>query len=157
MSFSALLAIPFAVGLVACILFVVFGQVTVRKLRKNPATKYELGIEFASGWDTLNVAGALALPKVITRRIKRNSISMGMGQGFEADPDVLHKHTTVFDRVLARMFFWSWMFSAFGLIILGVLHWLGVFDWNNVKYQFPQEWFLRPSSRCRNSFNTNYA
>ncbi len=113
---------------ISAILYIIFGQVTVRKLRKNPETRDELGIEFTSGWDILNVAGALALPKIITRKVKRNSISMGMGQGFEADSDVLHKHTTVFDRVLAHLFYWSWMSSAFGLLIFGVLHWLGLFD-----------------------------
>jgi len=121
-------SVLFAVGIIACILFVIFGQVTVRKLRKNPVTKHELGIEFTSGWDILNVAEALALPKAITRRIKRKSISIGLGQGFEADADILHKHTTAFDRVLAHLFFWSWAFSGSGLIILGVLHWLGLFD-----------------------------
>jgi hypothetical protein len=36
------------------ILFVYFGQKTMRKLRKNPKTKH-LGIEFVSGYDTVNV------------------------------------------------------------------------------------------------------
>ena len=45
-----------------CILFVVFGQVTVRRLRKNPLTKEGLGIEFASGWDILNVAARFLHP-----------------------------------------------------------------------------------------------
>ena len=128
MSFSTLLGIAVAMMFISAILFVIFGQVTVRKLRKNPETRHELGIEFISGWDVFNVAGALALPKAITRRIKRNSISMGMGQGFEADPDILYKYTTVFDRVLAHLFYWSWVFSGFGLVILVILNWVGVFD-----------------------------
>ncbi len=126
MNFSTLFAIPAVVAFIGCILFVIFGLVTVRKLRKNPETKHALGIEFASGWDILNVAGALSLSKVVARRLRRNSESMGLG--FEADPDVLYKHTTVFDRVLARMFFWSWVFSGSGLLILMVLNWLGIFD-----------------------------
>ncbi|MCF6237082.1 MAG: hypothetical protein L3J70_12040 [Gammaproteobacteria bacterium] len=125
---EAMFAAIFAVGFIACILFVIFGQVTVRKLRKNPATKHALGFEFTSGWDIFNVAFALALPKAIARRIKRNSISMGMGSGFEADPDILYKQTTVFDRVLARMFFASWVFSGFGIIIFGVLDLIFNFD-----------------------------
>ena len=127
MSFSTLFAIS-AAAFIGCILFVIFGQITVRKLRKNPETKYSLGIEFASGWDILNVAGALALPKQSCERIKRNSVSMGMGSGFEADPDILYKHTTVFDRVLARIFFWLWMFSGFALIILAMLDFFWGFD-----------------------------
>ena len=126
MSFSTLLAIPFAVMLIAAILFVIFGQITVRKLRKNPKTKRELGVEFASGLDILNVAQALSLPKGIAQKIKHNSTSVGLG--LEADPDILYKHTTVFDRLLARIFYWLWMSSAFALIILMVLNWVWDFD-----------------------------
>ncbi len=115
-------AVIFIAMFIAWILFVIFGQVTVRKLRKNPETKHELGIEFAGGWDIFNVAQALTLPKVVAQKIRRNSM------GFEADPDALYQHTTVFDRVLARVFYILFAFSGFGLIILGVLHWLGVID-----------------------------
>ncbi len=101
------------------ILYVIFGQVTVRKLRKNPETKQALGIELLSGWDIFNVAQALTLPKAIAQRIKRNSTSMGLG--FEADPDILYKHTTVFDRVLARVFYTLFTLSGFALIILAML------------------------------------
>ena len=128
MNFNTLFALSAAAAFISMILYIIFGQVTVRKLRKKPETKHELGIEFISGWDIFNVAGALALPKAITRRIKRNSISMGMGQGFEADPDILYKYTTVFDRVQAHLFYWSWVFSGFGLVILVILNWVGVFD-----------------------------
>jgi len=128
MSFSILFAISAAVAFIACILFVIFSQVTVRKLRKNPATKHALGIEFASGWDIFNVAGALALPKAVVQSIKRNSVSMGLGPEFEADSDLLYKHTTIFDRVLARIFFWLWISSVFALIMLMVLDWVWDFD-----------------------------
>ena len=57
---DVIFAVIFVMGFVACILFVIFGQVTVRKLRKNPETKHELGLEFAGGWDILNVAQALS-------------------------------------------------------------------------------------------------
>jgi hypothetical protein len=119
-------SVIFAVAFFSWILFVIFGQVTVRKLRKNPETKQALGMEFASGWDILNVASALSLPKAVAQRIRRNSESMGLG--FEADPDILYKHTTLFDRVLARVFYTLFAFSGFGLITLGILHWFGVFD-----------------------------
>ncbi len=113
---------------ISIILFVIFGQVTVRKLRKNPETRHELGIEFISGWDILNVAGALALPKAIAQKIKRNSISMGLGSGFEADPDILYKHTSVFDRVLARLFFWLAILSTSAMFILIILDEFEVFS-----------------------------
>ncbi len=123
---ATLSAIPAAAGFIAWILFVIFGQVTVRKLRKNPETRQVLGIEFLSGWDIFNVASALSLPKIIAQRLRRNSESMGLD--FEADPDILYKHTTLFDRVLARVFYVLFAFSGFGLIILGILHWFGIFD-----------------------------
>ncbi len=119
---STLLAIPAVTGLITCILFVIFGQITVRKLRKNPETKQALGIEFASGWNILNVAQALALPKSVTQKIRRRSM------GLEADPDVLYRHTTIFDRVLARIFYILFVFSGSGFAILVILNWLQVFD-----------------------------
>ena len=120
MSFSVLFAISAAAAFIGCILFVIFGQVTVRKLRNNPETRHELGMEFASGWDITNVAQALSLPKFLQKRVK-NKV-------FHANPDVLYKHTTVFDRVLARMFYWLWMSSAFALIILAMLDFFWGFD-----------------------------
>ncbi len=117
MSFSTLLGGAVAVAFFSAILFVIFGQVTVRKLRKNPATKHALGVEFASGWDIFNVAEALTLPKAFMRKMKRNAISMGLGPGFEVDLEILYKHTTVFDRVLARIFYTLFTLSGFAIII----------------------------------------
>ncbi len=79
-------------------------------------------MEFASGWDIFNVAQALTLPKVVAQRIRRNSM------GIEADPDVLYKHTTVFDRVLARVFYTLFFVSVFAMFILMVLDWIWDFD-----------------------------
>ncbi len=115
---SILIAFVFIV----MVFFVLFGQVTVRKLRKNPKTKRALGLEFVSGWDILNVAQTLALPKSIAQKIKRRSM------GAEADPDLLYRYTTVFDRVLARMFYALFVLSGTGGVVLVVLNWLGVFD-----------------------------
>ena len=123
---SALGGIVFFFILISMVLYVIFGQITVRKLRKNPETRHELGLELASGWDILNVAQALTLPKAIAQRIKRNSTSMGLG--FEADPDILYKHTTVFDRVLARVFYVLFALSGFALIILATLDFFWDFD-----------------------------
>ncbi len=119
---STLLAIPAVTGFIACVLFVIFGQVTVRKLRKNPETKQALGIEFASGWNILNVAQALALPQSVAQKIRRRSM------GLEADPDVLYRYTTTFDRVLARIFYILFVFSGSGFAILVILNWLQIFD-----------------------------
>jgi len=119
---QTILSVILAVTFISVVLFVIFGQVTVRKLRKNPDTKQALGIEFASGWDILNVAQALTLPRSVAQKIRRNSM------GLEADPDVLYKHTTVFDRVLARVFYALFAMSGFALIILMVLDWIWNFD-----------------------------
>ena len=115
MSLSALLGIAVAVAFFSAILFVIFGQVTVRKLRKNSETKQALGIELVRGWDILNVAQALTLPKAVAHRIRRNSM------GLEADPDALYKYTTVFDRVLARAFYLLFALSGTAIIILTML------------------------------------
>jgi len=57
------------------ILYIAFGQITVKKLRKNPETRDSLGVQFASGWDILNIAQALALPKFITKKLGKSPIS----------------------------------------------------------------------------------
>ena len=94
----------------------------MRKLRKNPETKHELGVEFVSGWDIFNVAQALTLPKSIAQRISDNF------KGFEANVDLLYKHTTVFDRLLARMFYTLITLPVFVMFILLILDEFGVFD-----------------------------
>jgi hypothetical protein len=108
---------------ISAILFVVFGQVTVRKLRKNPEIKEHLGIEFASGWDIFNVAQALSIPKCIKEKFKYSKVSF-----LYADADLLYKHTNKFDRFLARVFFFFY-FSC-GLIIFPtiIMDLLGFFD-----------------------------
>ena len=121
--FSYLLAIVFSVQLIALILFVVFGQTTVRKLRKNQATKDALGIELLSGWDILNVDSALALPKKVIRLLK-NSPSSGM----RADSGVLYKYTTRFDRILAKVIYSLLVSTVLAMIILILLDGIGVFE-----------------------------
>ena len=119
--FSSLLAIVASAMFFVAILYVVFGQVTVRKLRKNPATKNELGIEFVSGWDIINVAGALSVPQWVNRKFKNSQLS-----GLYANSDILRKHTTVFDRILAKVFYWLFMLSGLSGITLLILNSFGV-------------------------------
>ncbi len=89
---------------ISAILFVIFGQVTVRKLRKNHETKDYLGVEFASGWDILNVAQALSIPKCIKEKFKQSKFSF-----FFADTDLIYKHTNKLDRFLARIFYFFYL------------------------------------------------
>jgi hypothetical protein len=119
--FSLTLAIVFCFGLLACILYVLFGQITVRKLRKNPDTKHELGLSFVSGWDILNVAQALAWPG-LNRKIKQGQLG-----ALEADPDMLRKHTNKFDRFLGAAFYWTFMGSGLSLVTLSILNLTGLF------------------------------
>ncbi len=108
--------------LIGLILYVVFGQVTVRKLRKNPDTKEALGVEFANGWDIYNVAQALSLPKSLTRMLEGSPLS-----AMYARSKSLGENTTAFDRVLAFLFYWLFTVSGLILIMLAALNGLGVF------------------------------
>lgn len=121
--FSQLLGIAALGGFFACILFVAFGQITVRKLRKNPATKERLGVEFASGWDILNVAGALSTPGWLKDKFNRSSLSFLI-----ADHDALYKNTHLFDRILARVFWLFYTTSSAAMILLVILKAFGIFD-----------------------------
>jgi len=108
----------------ACIFYVVFGQVTVRKLRKNPNTKDKLGFELVSGWDIIKVAQSLSLPRFMTDKFKQSPLS-----GLFADADALHKHTTLFDQILARVFYWLFMISGLTMILLVLLDSTGLFSY----------------------------
>jgi len=120
---TILVGLLIALVFVTAILFVIFGQITVRKLRKNPQTKDQLGIEFASGWDIVNVAQALAIPRILIRKLNNSPLS-----ALYANSDLLHKYTNKFDKVLAVIFYWLLVFSGLFGIVLGLLDVFGVFD-----------------------------
>ncbi len=121
--FSQLLAFAAALMFLALILYVVFGQVTVRKLRKSPDTKNALGVEFASGWDIINVAQALAIPRSWSKKLENSPLS-----ALYAKSECLRKNTTSFDRILAAVFYWLFTASGIIMIALVALNSLGVFD-----------------------------
>jgi hypothetical protein len=103
------------------ILFVFFGEKTVRKLRKNPATKNALGIEFVSGLDIANVMFAFLVPRNLARKaVKRRPWLV-------PDADLLEQYTTRFDRILARIIAASMLVSVSALLILFFLEDHGVF------------------------------
>ena len=120
--FSTLLFIAVCILFIGLILCVIFGQVTVRKLRKNPETKGGLGIEFISGMDIFNVGLALTWPRKYGRWGKKGPLGM-----LHADVDLLYKHTTRFDRILARVFGVLWLSSGLGLLILCLMDTIGFF------------------------------
>ncbi|CAG19828.1 hypothetical protein [Photobacterium profundum] len=120
--FSLLLAIAAIIGFFAIILFVLFGQITVRKLRKNPKTKEALGSELVSGWDILNVAKAIALPRAWSKRFENSPLSF-----MYANSTLVLKHTNKLDRFLGGVFFLCWMVSGLMFFSLMLLDLLGVF------------------------------
>ena len=120
--FSQLLAFVFIFMFLSCILYVIFGQVTVRKLRKNPKTKDQLGVEFASGWDIINVAQALAIPRSWSRKLESSPLS-----SLNANSDVLFENTSKFDRCLGAIFYWLFITSAVSGALLVLLNSLGIF------------------------------
>jgi len=120
-----LFGIILATMFIVMVLYVLFGQLTVRKLRKNPETKHELGIEFASGLDILNVAQALTVPRATMRKYKNKQTFLS---AFYADADLLYKHTNRFDRVLARVLYILFVLCGSGGIALVIIDGLGLFE-----------------------------
>ncbi|WP_200897976.1 hypothetical protein [Arsukibacterium sp. MJ3] len=121
--FSQLLGFVAIFMLIACILYVVFGQVTVRKLRKNPKTKDALGLEYASGWDIINVAQAFSLPRSWTKKIENSRFSF-----MYANATILFENTTKLDQVLGFVFYWLLTISGLSGALLVLLNYLGFFS-----------------------------
>ena len=107
---------------ISSILLILFGQVTVRRLRKNPETMSLLGFDYVSGRDIFSVAQALSWPLWMTRKLKQSKLSF-----FFADPDLLLQHTTKFDRILARLFYWTMIVTVVSLLLLMLADSLGAF------------------------------
>lgn len=107
----------------AGIFFVVFGQVTVRKLRKNPAVKDELGVELASGWDIVNVAHALSMPLWLSDKLQKGPLSF-----LEANARAIKKHVNKFDVFLARSFCFLLYASQVIILPLVILDAMGFWD-----------------------------
>jgi hypothetical protein len=93
--------------LVAGILYIVLGQLTVRKLRRNPATRHCLGVEFPYSGEIGNVAQAFGWPGWLQQRAERGGLCFMV-----AHSRILRQHTTRLDRALARACFWSVMLSG---------------------------------------------
>ena len=122
MQLSTIILFVLLIGaLLSMILFVVFGQVTVKKLRKNPQTKNELGMELVSGWDIINVAQSLSLPIKIINKFKETRLSF-----LYSNVDRLIKHTNKFDRFLAALFYWSLTATGLSTIIWACLDASGI-------------------------------
>ena len=104
------------------ILFILFGQITVRKLRKNPKTKDLLGLEYVSGWDIINTAQALAFPGFLSKKLEKSPLSF-----MYANSKVLIENTNRFDRFLGSVFYWIMVFSGLSGALIVLLNSLGAF------------------------------
>jgi hypothetical protein len=102
--------------IITSILFIAFGEITVRKLKKNYQINQDLGFEFISGSNIIGIAQALSLPRWIVRR-------SGTVFGILPDPDMLYEHTTKLDRVLGRIFYWTLMVSVLCGLVCSFLWW----------------------------------
>ncbi|KXI20967.1 hypothetical protein [Photobacterium sanguinicancri] len=120
---SLIFAVLLLNSFICMVLYIAFGQITVRKLRRNKNTKDSLGIEYASGWDIINVAQALSLPTYIIRKLRSSSLSR-----LYADREVLIENTTRFDRLLAFVFYWLLMFTGVSLPLLALADYLDLFS-----------------------------
>ncbi|MCP4342507.1 MAG: hypothetical protein GY799_27410 [Desulfobulbaceae bacterium] len=121
--FSQLLAYAAFFMFLALILYVIFGHIIVRKLRKNPSTRDALGVEFASGWDILNVAQALAIPRSWSKKLERGPLS-----SLYANSEILFTHTNKLDRILGAILYWLLTISGLVMICLVLLDTLGFFE-----------------------------
>jgi hypothetical protein len=121
--FSQLLGFVAIFMFISCILYVLFGQLTVRKLRKNQKTKDALGLKYASGWDIINVAQALALPKSWSRVLENSPLSF-----MHANSELIFKYTNRFDRVLGFVFYWLFISSTLTCLLLILLNYFELFN-----------------------------
>ncbi len=112
-----------SVMIIDSILFVVFGQKAVRKLRKNPATRNMLGIKFIGGWDIVNVTIAFGFPRKLNRFLRRSAFA-----ALNADADLLEQYLTRFDLILAKIHFSLWISWTLALFVLMLLDIIGIFQ-----------------------------
>ena len=120
---TILVGILIALTLIVMMLFLFFSQFTVRKLKKNLQTKDELGFEYISGWNIINAAQALAMPNALVKKLNKTPLA-----SLFADSELLNRNTTKFDKVLAIIFYWLFIFSGIFAAILVILNSIGVFD-----------------------------
>lgn len=123
MTFSNLLGICFLFVLIGWVLFILFGQITVRRLRKNPVTRNRLGLELASGWDIFNVAGAMCRPQWLSNRLRHSTLSFTA-----ADERPIYENTNWFDRLLGRTMFIMLMGAVSVMMVLILLNFAGLID-----------------------------
>jgi hypothetical protein len=104
----------------AMLTFLLFGQITLRRLRKNKKVKKLLGFDFVNGVDIFIVAFVLSIPRSWGRRIDSGPLSF-----FYANSEALYKHTSRFDRFLGRIFYGLLSTSLLSLLVWGIYEHFG--------------------------------
>jgi len=112
MEFIADLAI-FSSLIIAWILFCIINIKTVRRLRKNPITKDELGFHLWWGWYALNIAEAIFFSKEWMAKRKKRS----HGYLF-ANKDLVEQYTTPFEKIICKLMVSFGLFFLVGILIL---------------------------------------
>lgn len=80
-------------------------------------------IQFIHGWDIGNVMMALALPEKITRLRKGSPLA-----SLTADSELLKKHTTRFDQILAKILCTTMTSSVLSMFALMLAESFGIFE-----------------------------
>ncbi|MCF6325448.1 MAG: hypothetical protein L3J89_14215 [Gammaproteobacteria bacterium] len=80
------------------ILFFIINIKTVRRLRKNPITRDELGFHLVWGWYAITISLVLFVPN--ERMAKRRSYSDGF---LFANQDLVAQYTTPFEKVICKL------------------------------------------------------
>ncbi|MCP4489664.1 MAG: hypothetical protein GY820_20470 [Gammaproteobacteria bacterium] len=120
--FSKFLGVAMLILLMILILYVIFGQVTVRKLRINPATKDVLGFQYVSGTDIANVIKILSISRAKAERLSEGKMSF-----LYANVGLIYKNTNQIDRIFAKLLYWLMVFWALGTGVLMLVYFAGGF------------------------------
>ena len=114
----------FALNLLSITVYCIFSLVTVRKLRRNPATRDALGIPIIlTGGYTGNVAQAFGCPQVLLRITARGPLRV-----LDADRELVLQHTSRLDSILGRVCFWLFVLAGgMTLTLCAVAAWVDGF------------------------------
>ncbi|VAW86245.1 hypothetical protein MNBD_GAMMA17-1010 [hydrothermal vent metagenome] len=108
-------------AIMAWILFLFINIKTVRRLRKNPITRDELGFHLVWGWYAITISLTLFVSK--ERMAKRRSYSDGF---LFANQDLMAQYTTPFEKVICKLM------ASLVLFVLVCMFLL--IAWNGVEY-----------------------
>jgi len=115
MEFIAPLVLIFS-ATIGWILFFIINIKTVRRLRKNPITRDELGFHLFWGWYAITISQALFFSKEWTTK-RRNRPN---GYMF-ANKDLVEQYTTPFEKITCKLMIILGFFALASLLIFMIL------------------------------------